>query len=182
MFVGHYEDDGRDDYIKALLDSEMDFRLFGPLWERSKYCRYMLDKLGRIDYLVGDYNLALNSTKIALTFLSKLNNDSYTRRCFEIPAAGTFMLSEYTDDLNSMFKEGVEAEYFRGKQEMIDKVRYYLKHDKERERIALAGHRRVTKDGHEVTDRARTIMKVYVDNFIDGQLAKTLQKTHDCSI
>ena len=44
------------------------------------------------------------------------------------------MLSQYTDDLDSMFKEGVEAEYFRDKEEMMDKIRYYLKHDDKREK------------------------------------------------
>lgn len=112
-----------------------------------------------------DYNLAINSAKIALVFLSKKNNNSYTRRCFEIPAAKTFMLSEYTDDLDSMFNECVEAEYFRDKKEMMDKIKYYLKHDDKREKIARAGHERLLRDGHEVTDRAREILRIYKEYF-----------------
>jgi spore maturation protein CgeB len=101
--------------------------------------------------------LALNSTKIALAFLSKLNADTYTRRCFEIPAAGAFMLAEYSDDLASLFAEGKEADYFRSPEEMMDKVRYYLRHETHRRRIASAGLSRVHLDGHEALDRARQI-------------------------
>ena len=35
IFAGHYEDDGRDSFIKTILDAGIDFKLFGPEWERS---------------------------------------------------------------------------------------------------------------------------------------------------
>ncbi|MBW2663066.1 MAG: glycosyltransferase [Deltaproteobacteria bacterium] len=165
IFAGHYEDDGRDSFVKAVLDAGIKFKLFGPEWERSQYYQYFINKLKIIPYLTDDYNLALNSAKIALVFLSKLNNDTYTRRCFEITAAKTFMLSQYTDDLDSMFKEGAEAEYFRDKEEMIDKIRYYLKHNDKREKIARAGYERLLRDGHEVADRAGEILKTYRKHF-----------------
>jgi len=162
IFIGHYENDGRDEYIKAILDSGIDFKLFGPEWQRSKYYKFFKKKMGDIYSLnAEEYNLALNSAKIALCFLSKLNNDTYTRRNFEIPATKTFMLSEYTDDLNSMFQEGKEAEYFRNKEEMLEKIKYYLNHNKEREKIAEAGYKRLLKDGHEALDRAKEIIRVF---------------------
>lgn len=36
------------------------------------------------------------------------------------------MMAEYTDDLNRMFYGGKEAEYFRDKNELLEKVKYYL--------------------------------------------------------
>ena len=159
VFIGHFEDDGREEYIKYLMeDDTVDFHLYGTLWEKSKYCNEIRSRFGEIKPLYNDYNLTLNSTKIALVFLSKRNNDTYTRRCFEIIAAKSFMLSQYTDDLDSMFKQGIEAEYFRDKEEMLDKIRYYLKHNDKREKITGAGHERLLKEGHEVTDRARQII------------------------
>ncbi len=162
IFIGHYEDDGRDGYIKYLIeDRTIDFHLYGTLWDRSEYSSEIQACFGKIYPLYEDYNIALNSSKIALAFLSGLNNDTYTRRCFEIPAAQTFMLCQYTDELTSMFKEGVQAEYFRDREEMMDKIKYYLKHDDKREEIARAGHERLLQDGHEVTDRAREIIRIY---------------------
>ena len=59
-----------------------------------------------------DYAKALCGAKVCLAFLSKLNRDSYTRRCFEIPACGNVMLAERTADLCRMFKEDEEACFF----------------------------------------------------------------------
>lgn len=164
IFVGHYEHDGRDEYIKAIIDSGVNFRLYGPNWESSPDFQYYKEKFGEIRLLsLDEYNLALNSAKIVLVFLSHLNNDTYTRRSFEIPATGAFMLSVYTDDLNKFFAEGKEAAYFRSKEEMLEKIHYYLSHEEERKRIAKAGYERVKRDGHETKDRARQILKVFMD-------------------
>ncbi len=159
-FVGHWEPDGREQAIARLLEApEIDFRLWGTLWERSPIRRELWKRFGEIrPAYFADYNLALNSTKIALVFLSRLNDDSYTRRCFEIPAAGTFMLSQYTPDLATLFAEGVEAEYFRDPGELLDKVRFYLRDEEARKRIARAGRERLLRDGHEAMDRARLVL------------------------
>lgn len=162
-FVGHYENDGRDDFLKTILDLGINLKLFGPEWDQSKHYKFFVRKCGFIKSATGlDYNLALNSTKIALVFLSKLNNDTYTRRCFEIPAAGTFMLATYTDDLNNLFREGIEADYFRNQNEMVKKIKYYLSHDEERKKIAVAGRNRLLREGHEIKDRARQIIDTFV--------------------
>ncbi|MBZ0310797.1 MAG: glycosyltransferase, partial [Anaerolineae bacterium] len=87
-----------------------------------------------------------------------LNQDTYTRRNFEIPAMRTFLLSQYSDDLASLFKEGEEAEFFRSKEEMLDKIAYYLAHDEPRQRIAQRGYERV-RDGHDVQSRARQALQ-----------------------
>jgi spore maturation protein CgeB len=108
-----------------------------------------------------DYNQILNDSKIALVFFSKLNLDTYTRRVFEIPASKTFMLSEYTVDMSSLFIEGKEAEYFRNSKELIIKIEHYLKNEKERIRIAENGYKKVRKDGHEAVDRAKQILSVF---------------------
>lgn len=43
--------------------------------------------------------------------------------------------------------------------------RYYLKYDDKREKIACAGHERVLRDGHEVTDQAGEILRIYREHF-----------------
>jgi spore maturation protein CgeB len=158
-FCGHWEPDGRDDYIAALLNTQgVDFRLWGTLWERSGLSCRLMHRFGPITPLYKErYNAALNGTKIGLVFLSGLNRDTYTRRCFEIPAAGTFMLAQYTADLAAMFAEGVEAEYFRSPVEMVGKIRYFLNNEAARVRIAAAGRERLLRDGHEAMDRARQV-------------------------
>lgn len=166
VFIGHFENDGRDESIKYLIENHIDIKLFGPEWHRSKYYdlfkKYMR---GDIKPLNGkEYNLAINSAKIALVFLSKKNNDTYTRRCFEIPATKTMMMAEYTDDLNSMFEEGKEAEYFRNKDELLEKVKFYLASEEKLKEIGENGYKRVMNDGHEVIDRCKEVLKVYEES------------------
>jgi spore maturation protein CgeB len=160
VFAGHYEPDGRLELIEGLASLEgVDFRLFGPEWRGVAERSPVLRRLAPVVALAGaDYNKALCGAKIALCLLSKLNRDTYTRRCFEIPAAGSFLLAEYSDDLASLFREGVEAEFFRSPGELGEKVRYYLAHDAERRAIAAAGRERVVADGHDVVSRMRTLL------------------------
>jgi len=163
IFLGHWEDDGRDEYIKLLFDNNIDIKLYGHSWQNSKYYEYFKEKLRyEITVVSEDYNLALNSSKIALVFLSKLNNDTYTRRCFEIPATKTMMISEYTDDLaKNLFEEDKEAVYFKSKEELLKKIKLYLKDENKIKEVGKNGYNRLMKDGHEVKDRCEEIIKVY---------------------
>ncbi len=158
IFIGHYENDGRDEWIKYLLEQGISLKLYGPEWHRSNSFNYFTKKMGPIAALGKDYNKVINEAKIALVFLSTLNSDTYTRRCFEIPATGTFMLSQYSADLAGMFEEGKDADYFRSKEELKEKIRFYLVNEKLREQIARNGYDRVNYDKHEVTDRVKIVM------------------------
>ena len=161
-FIGHYEDDGRDVFLKYLFENNVPLKIYGTLWDRSKFYDFFSKKMnGPITSVYADYNLCINSNEICLVFLSKKNSDTYTRRCFEIPAANTFMLAEYTNDLNELFTEGLEAEYFRNKEELLEKVNYFLKNKQKRALIATAGYKRLMADGHEVTDRAKQVIATY---------------------
>lgn len=161
VFVGHHEDDGRTAMLEAVATAGIDLRLFGPGYEwdailaRSEPLRH----LSPVRLVWGSqYNKALCGARIALCFLSKLNRDTYTRRCFEIPASGTLMISEYSDDLATLYTPGVEADYFRSSDELISKLRLYLGDESLRTRVAAAGAARVREDGHDVVSRMRTLL------------------------
>ena len=119
------------------------------IWQKSRYFKDSIKPL-----------YGINQAKISLVFLSKINND--TRRCFEIPATKTMMLSEYTDDLaQNLFEEGREADYFKSKEELLEKIQYYLNNESEIAKIGNAGYERLMKDGHEVKDRTKQIMQTF---------------------
>jgi spore maturation protein CgeB len=65
-----------------------------------------------------------------------------TSRTFEIPACGGFMLHERTDEVLNFFEEGAEIACFSDEVELVDKVRYYLTHESEREKMRRAAHER----------------------------------------
>ena len=162
-FIGHYEDDGRADFLEEVLSNGFTLNLFGPGYDWDpviKNYKFLKHKIP-VKLLWGSrYNKGLCGSKIALCFLSKLNRDTYTRRCFEIPASGTMMLAEYSDDLADLFKEGKEVEFFRNKEEMIHKIKFYLNNEKKRLKVAKAGLTRVREDGHDIDNRAKEVLSL----------------------
>lgn len=163
IFIGHYEPDGRDEYIKAIFDAGINFKLYGQRWPESKYYAYFCQKMGApIEQLWNEeYNVALSSSKIALVFLSKLNNDTYTRRCFEIPAAKVMMLCERTADMQTLFQEGRDADYFSNPTECVAKLKAYMKEPEKLARMSVQGHQHLLASGHEVTDRCKQVLDIY---------------------
>lgn len=156
VFIGHYENDGRLEFLEEIVRNGFKLRLFGPDYEWN----HLLNKSEILKHLVPvhlvwneDYNRAITGGKIALCFLSKLNRDTYTRRCFEIPATGTLLLSEYSDDLASLYQAGEEADFFKNKEEMIQKIKLYLGNDDLRSHVAANGNQRAIIDGHDIVSR-----------------------------
>lgn len=159
VFIGHNERDGREEYIKKVLEYGICVGL-NPSWERIS-AGYPNAIILPYNITVSRYNETINKAKIAIVFLSKLNEDTYTRRCFEIPVTKTMMIAQYTDDLSGIFKENEEIVFFRNKEDLATKIKYYLAHADERERIGKAGYSRVIDNGYEVTDRIDKIMADY---------------------
>lgn len=161
VFIGHYEADERKLYLEELVRQGFKLKLFGPGydWDPALVNSQELKSQLPIHLVWGEeYNKALCGAKVALCFLSKLNRDTYTRRCFEIPATGTLMLSEYTDDLASLYMEGEEADFFKTKEELIEKLRHYVDNDTLRVSVAQAGYNRVVADGHDVVSRMKQVL------------------------
>lgn len=167
VFVGHFEDDGRMDLLDTLAASNVKVRVFGPGrgfrghdWDGPLKSSQRLRHLVPVQLVWGaDYTKALRGAKIALCFLSKRNRDVYTRRCFEIPATETLMLSEYSKELAVIFREGIDAEFFRTPAELVRKVHVYLGDEEARRRVARNGRERVIAGGHDVQTRIRCMLE-----------------------
>ena len=83
------------------------------------------------------------------------NRGDYTvgsYRLFELPANGVMQISDGGEYLDSFFDPGSEIIGYRNLDDMIDKIRYYLDHEEERQHIALNGFRRVMRD-HRMAKR-----------------------------
>jgi spore maturation protein CgeB len=77
------------------------------------------------------------------------NRGDYTvgnYRLFDLPANGVMQISDGGEYLNHFYSVGEEIVSYHDADELIDKVKYYLAHDEERERIALNGFKRVRTD------------------------------------
>lgn len=140
------------DRISRIEDVKL--HLFGGYWKRNNNLRkhYKGFATGR------NYRLAIGGAKINIGLVRRANRDGHAMRSFEIPACGGFMLAERTAEHLEFFTEGKEAEFFGSDEEMLDKIRYYLKHENERERIAKAGHLKVINGNHTYRDRLLDIL------------------------
>jgi len=67
-------------------------------------------------------------------------------RDFEIPMSGGFYLVEHMDELAEFFEIGKEIACYRDRDDLLDKIRYYLAHDAERDAIRRAGRERCLRD------------------------------------
>lgn len=156
VFIGHYEPDQRLECIETLLNMGIHVRLFGTGWKFYLSRKLRKSLVTPIVPVYGtDYVKAICGSEIALCFLSKLNNNPYTRRCFEIPACGTLLLSERTDEMKELFNEDKEAVYFLHKEELVQKVQFFLKEPERRKAIAAAGRERCLSSGYDVASRMR---------------------------
>ncbi len=159
VFAGHFENDGRVEALEAVCRAGYKLNVFGGGWAAAwpgLAPDSPLRALYPIQPVTGqDYNYAICGAKVSLCFLSTLNKDTYTRRCFQIPAMKAAMLAQRTDDLAGLFCEGEEAAFFSNTDELLTRLRLLVTDDDLRRRIAEGGYARVVRDGHDVTSRMR---------------------------
>lgn len=80
-------------------------------------------------------------------------------RTFEIMASGTLQLSDARDDLATFYTPDEEIVTFNTQQELMDKIRYYLANEEERQRIALKGLERTLRD-HTYPKRVNELLTI----------------------
>lgn len=79
-------------------------------------------------------------------------------RTFEIPGCGGFLMTSGADNLKDYYEDGKEVVIFKDIDDLIEKTRYYLKNNKEREQIAKAGYERTLRE-HTYEKRFNEIFK-----------------------
>jgi hypothetical protein len=160
VFAGHYEADGRIEYLRALVKAGLHVRLYGGKYWRREVLADLADYFGPVAPVLGEeYVRALTGAKLCLAFLSRLNRDTYSRRSFEIPACERLMLSERTRDLTKLYKEDEEAVFFSSGDELVEKAHALLRDNERRNWIGRAGRERCVTDGHDVVNRMRQFIR-----------------------
>lgn len=157
VFAGHFENDGRLKYLEDICNAGFKLNLFGGGWDnalkildpdsplRSKY---------PIKPVVGkEYQYAICGAKVALCFLSTLNNDTYTTRSFQIPAMKTAMLSQYTEDLATIYSPDIDVAFFNSREEFMQKLKNLINNKDYRNSLAINSFEKVYRSGHDIKNR-----------------------------
>ncbi len=97
-----------------------------------------------------------SKVNLNLSNSSTLIGQQIKGRNFEVPGSRGFLLTGNAEDLRNYFTDGEEIVIFESDEELLEKACYFLKNDKERERIAMNGYRR-TLEEHTWHHRYSTI-------------------------
>ena len=212
----------RPDYIKYLLDNNINIKVWGHGWinfseqekNKSTYKKYInkFKKLFsrdilktlqyRLHYLINPEdkvkvqksfpfisniilpnnvigNVLSDEEMIKMYSRSKINlgfsscGNTHTEknrilqvrlRDFEVPISGGFYMVEYMDELEEFFEIGKEIVCYQNKEDLVEKIKYYLKNDLEREKISLAGRKRCLRD-HTWHKRFEMVFEKIFENY-----------------
>jgi hypothetical protein len=180
-FLGGWEP-RREQLLRATAVAGLDLKIWGGHWDFLRDGRWTLRRhiilkqlagddpfrLHRDEIVAGawqgrevygdDYAHALTGAKIGLGLLRKVCPDQHTTRSFEIPACGSMLLADRTDEHRALFEEGEEAEFFDSTEELVDKAQFYCRDETARQRIAKAGLERCIKSNYAYVHRLRTAL------------------------
>ncbi|MBC8432297.1 MAG: glycosyltransferase [Desulfobacterales bacterium] len=135
-----------DNKIKVVGDSEWrQFILPGRL-------------LQPVDYLKGLCGIYQKS-KINLNISRLQLRATVNQRIFDVPAAGGFLLTDKTFELEQYLQPDKEVGVFENAGELKDKVNYYLANEKERIAISASARRRVLNE-HTYAHRMSKIIRM----------------------
>jgi len=157
-FIGSYAV-RREKVIAELIRAGIQIAVWGNGWHRGANWETIRPSWRGAGQYGEDYVKAICGMKIALHFLRHENRDRQDSRTFEIPACGTFMLAERSDDHERLFEEGKEAVFFDDDLgALIELLEYYLANENERLMIATGGRDRCLKSGYDHQSRLQEFM------------------------
>ena len=157
-FIGHHEQHYAD-MMLAVTQATNEVCIWGNKWKENTKKHLALQRAIKGNGLWAEkYPRALCSAKISIGLLSKWFPEKVTTRSFEIPACGTMLLAERTEEHRALFEEGKEAEFFSTKEELKHKIAYYLSHEDERIKLALAGLARCRVSGYSTQERMKQML------------------------
>ena len=146
VFVGIWNPK-RQSFLETLL--AYDLAIVGPGWStrtlstNPALARKVIKNAMHGDELTRFYQ----SARIVLNINQWESHEASgtTLRVTDVPACGSFLLTEYSGGLEELFELNKEIVSFTTPADMKEKIDYYLTHDEERKRIALAGLERTRK-------------------------------------
>lgn len=97
-------------------------------------------------------------SKINLNFTSKPIRTGLPLRLWDILGAGGFVLTNFQSEIPEYFEVGKDLDIYASEEELMEKIRYYLEHEKERQAIAESGYRKA-KEQYSLELRVKQILK-----------------------
>lgn len=130
--------------INILTDvaSHFPLKIFTP---NNNYVIPNASNMGVADYLT-ETPYIFHDSKINLNITLRSIKSGIPLRCMEIMSCGGFLLTNFQSDFLKHFVAGEDFVYFESNDDMLQKIDYYLTHEKERTSIAESGYQKVLKN------------------------------------
>lgn len=130
--------------INILTDvaSHFPLKIFTP---NNNYVIPNASNMGVADYLT-ETPYIFHDSKINLNITLRSIKSGIPLRCMEIMSCGGFLLTNFQSDFFKHFVAGEDFVYFESNDDMLQKIDYYLTHEKERSSIAESGYQKVIKN------------------------------------
>lgn len=132
----------RKKWIDALRNGGVNVDCFGYGWPNGVIDSSDISKIMRNSII----SLNFGDSGLIWKGLNFIRSRQIKARIFEVPAAGGFLLTEYSEYLENYFKIGKEIVTFNGVDDLLKKIHYYILNDSERNNIAIAGYERVNNE------------------------------------
>lgn len=156
VFIGNWCPK-REEWLEPVAE-HFDLRIWGAWWDRSSWGSALRDSWREKQIHGKEASKVVANTKICLNVMRDHNlPDGTNMRTFEVPGAGGFLLSTWSEGADAIFPEGEAGAYFRSVDEMLDQIRYYLDRGQERQEIAQRAHAIAKKNTY--TERVEKIIE-----------------------
>lgn len=136
-----------------------DFIIWGyPGWKKSRLADHYRGLLPSIDEMLNKFRQAKIVINVQ-TAEDEFPSEVVSLRVFEATGVGTLLLNWRHKTINAFWRDGKEIVNFTSPKEALELAKYYLSHDKEREKIALGGWQRSAKD-HTYVNRLTKMFEI----------------------
>ncbi|NTW78396.1 MAG: glycosyltransferase, partial [Syntrophaceae bacterium] len=127
-FIGSFESN-RSEMIDTIRQSGLPIDVFGSGWHEDSYLSFydMLKIFGQ------------SKINLDLQHIDAVSPGQMTRRVFEIAGCRSFVITNSAGSPDEYYEPDKEVVCAASPEELIDKCRFYLAHETEREAIALRG-------------------------------------------
>ena len=112
--------------------------------QNSAFSAEGITNMGPADYFL-DMPIVFKESKINLNITLRSIKHAIPLRVFDILGAGGFLISNYQADLVYHFVPDEDFVYYESRDDLLNKIDYYLAHDDERKAIAENAHRKISE-------------------------------------
>ncbi len=154
--ISEEEDYGTGYYVSIEKEGFSESGIFMVTWVEGDISP---EEFMELLYSYYEYLAVYKNSKINLNISLRSIQSGIPLRAFDIMGCGGFLLTNYQGDFMEHFVPGEDFVYYENRQDLVEKVTYYLSHEEERKQIAQSGYEKV-KQFHTYRHRVAEMLRV----------------------